>query len=395
MAKRITKGLSIILLSFIIICSAIGSAYSCIIPDSVSCMSDGTLPSYPLVTVSSIAPTKEGEPCVSYELFGLLPLKSVRVSSLGDKKLYLGGMPFGIKFMTDGVTIVGFCDVDCEGGARNPSGEAGLIEGDMIKSIDGREIKSAAELTLIVEESGGRTLEVVYRREGREYSAALTPAYSLSEGKYKTGVYVRDSGAGIGTVTFIDPESYSFAGLGHGICEASTGELVDIERGSVVDVTVSGVVKGQVGTPGEIKGYFSSGKLGSLLSNTDCGVFGVLAELPDARVAEEFTPATREELREGRAYIYCTLDTNKRERYEVEISSIDRSAKGNKCFTVRITDKALLEKTGGIIQGMSGSPIVQNGKLVGAVTHVLINDPATGYGIFIENMLNQMGELAG
>ena len=170
-------------------------------------------------------------------------------------------------------------------------------------------------------------------------------------------------------------------------CDATSGEIVSMTRGSVVDVTISGVVRGEAGTPGEVKGYFSSGKTGTLFSNTDCGVFGMFAESPKNTVCEPLPVGLRNEVREGAAYIYCTLDTNKIEKYTVELSAIDRNASGNKCFTVKITDKALLEKTGGIIQGMSGSPIIQNGKLVGAVTHVLINDPTTGYGIFIENML--------
>ena len=189
-------------------------------------------------------------------------------------------------------------------------------------------------------------------------------------------------------MTFICPETFSFGGLGHGICDASSGEIVAMTRGSVVDVTISGVVKGAAGAPGEVKGYFSSGKTGTLISNTDCGVFGMFAEGPRNAVCEPLPVGLRGEVKEGAAYIYCTLDTNKIEKYEIQISAIDRNATGNKCFTVKVTDKALLEKTGGIIQGMSGSPIIQNGKIVGAVTHVLINDPSTGYGIFIENMLS-------
>ena len=151
---------------------------------------------------------------------------------------------------------------------------------------------------------------------------------------------------------------------------------------------------GEAGKPGELKGYFSSGKTGSLLKNSECGVFGVFAEAPDNAPCEPMKIALRDEICEGEAYIYCTLDSAKIGKYKVEISSIDRKATGNKCFTVKVTDKALLEKTGGIVQGMSGSPIIQNGKIIGAVTHVLINNPTTGYGIFIENMLNQMGDMA-
>ncbi len=387
MAKTIKKGFLLSLLVLLLIISITVLAYRLIIPDAYTSLREGDLPSYPLLTACSTGTSSPTE-TVRYDLFGFVPLKSVTVTKLSELRLYAGGMPFGIKFMTDGVMVVGFCGVDTKDGDKNPSIDAGLLVNDMIKSVDGKEIKSAAELTGAVESSEGRELEIKYTRAGKECVTRLTPAYSEAEGKYKTGIYVRDSGAGIGTVTFIDPESFSFAGLGHGICETESGSLIDMERGSVVDVTISGIVRGKVGEPGEIKGYFNSGKEGTLLYNTDCGVFGFLAALPEGTIGEPMAVASRGELREGRAHILCTLDTNKIEKYEVEISNIDLSAKGNKCFTVKITDQRLLDKTGGIIQGMSGSPIIQNGKLVGAVTHVMINDPTTGYGIFIENMLN-------
>ena len=388
MTKKIIKGITLSLVSLILFCSVIFCAYSAAIPDAVATYS-GNVPEYPLVSCSAAMPTeREGIYNVNYRLFGMLPLKSVKVGAYANKKLYPGGVPFGIKFATDGIMIVGFCEVDSQAGSKNPAQEAGLKTNDMIKKIDGVTLSSASDLTRIVEESGGRALSVEYTRSGKSYKTKLTPVLSQTEGKYKTGAYVRDGGAGIGTVTFIDPENFSFGGLGHGICDGVSGELVAMTRGSVVDVTISGVIRGEAGKPGEIKGYFCSGKTGSLLSNTDCGVYGVFVEAPKVTACEPLPVGLKGELREGKAYIYCTLDTNKVEKYEVEISAIDKTAKGNKCFTVKVTDKALLAKTGGIVQGMSGSPIIQNGKLVGAVTHVLINDPTTGYGIFIENMLN-------
>lgn len=390
MTKKFLKRLSPCLVSFVLFCSIIFGAYSFAIPNSISVAANGVLPEYPLVSCSaSVSSGQNGIYNVDYKLFGMLPLKSVRVGASTGKKLLVGGMPFGIKFATDGIMVVGFCDVSCENGTtKNPAAEAGLKINDMIKKVNGTVLSSASDLTRIVEGSGGKALSVEYTRAGKSYKAMLTPAYSIAEGKYKTGVYVKDGGAGIGTVTYIDPDNYSFGGLGHGVCDSTSGEPIAMTRGSVVDVTISGIVRGEVGKPGEVKGYFSSGKTGSLVLNSECGVFGAFAEAPHTIACGPLEVGTRNELRDGKAYIYCTLDTNKIEKYEVEISSIDRKANGNKCFTVKVTDKALLEKTGGIVQGMSGSPIVQNGKLVGAVTHVLINDPTTGYGIFIENMLN-------
>ena len=380
MTQKLKKDLAA-LFSFLLILSFILSPS--LFPTTVSAFStafseyDGSF-DYAAVSLEPKTTTQSGAPSAS-----------LSASELKSMKLYVGGIPFGVKFMTEGILIVGFCDVDQGGKRINPSSEAGLKAGDRIISINGKELISAAELTDIVAKSGGKTLSVEYLRGGSKYTAKLTPAYSQSEKCYKTGIYVKDNGAGIGTVTYIDPNTLSFGGLGHGICEGESGKLVPIQRGSVVNVCINGVVRGQCGTPGEVKGYFKAGKLGSLLKNTECGVFGVYASLPQNLPSEPLSLGLRNEVKEGKAYIWCTLDEGGvPQRYEIEISNIDRAASAGKCFNVKVTDQTLIAKTGGIVQGMSGSPIIQNGKLVGAVTHVLINDPTTGYGIFIENMLN-------
>ena len=322
----------------------------------------------------------------------------------------VGGMPFGVKFYTEGILVVGFCDVDVNstgGGTRNlnPARDAGLKMKDVIVKVNGETPLCAATLTQAVEESGGKpiTLTVkrcVSRRPGSEppktteLTVTVTPVKSVSENRYKTGLWVRDSGAGIGTVTFIMPDTGAFGGLGHGICDGDTGELIPMQRGQVTDVTVSGIEKGEAGDPGAIKGYFAPGKTGSLLKNTVCGVYGVFSARPSAE-AKRLPIGRREELREGNATLLCTLDDGNVGEYAIRINSIDPAATGSKCFTLTVTDPALIEKTGGIVQGMSGSPIIQNGKLVGAVTHVLINDPTKGYGIFIENMLGEMPGMLG
>lgn len=300
-----------------------------------------------------------------------------------------GGMPFGVKFYTSGVTVVGFCDVETASGLKNPAAAAGLREKDTILSVDGEALSGASELTDRIENSEGRTLTVSGLRAGRPFSVSLTPAYCPAEARYKTGVWVRDSGAGIGTVTFVIPGTDAFAGLGHGICDPETGKLIPIKRGTVSDVTISSVVKGVPGTPGELKGYFSGGRVGTLLGNSLCGVWGVFSDTPDS-LGEEIPIGLRDDLREGDAEILSTVSGGTPKRYAVKISQINRDATGPKCFTVTVTDPELLAVTGGIVQGMSGSPILQDGKLVGAVTHVLVNDPTTGYGIFLENMLTTM-----
>ena len=326
--------------------------------------------------------------------------------------VYVGGMPFGVKFYTEGILVVGFCDVDAAGqtggGHCNPARDAGIRMRDVIVGINGQTPVTAASLTQAVEASRGQPITLTVKRppsskdRGREGSSrgateltvSVTPVRSVTENRYKTGLWVRDSGAGIGTVTYILPETHAFAGLGHGICDGDTGELIPMQRGQVTDVTVSGVEKGKVGDPGAIKGYFAPGKTGTLLGNTDCGVYGVFAAHPSTAV-RRLPVGRREELKEGDATLLCTLDNGKIGEYRIRITSIDRTATGSKCFTVSVTDPALIEKTGGIVQGMSGSPICQNGKIVGAVTHVLISDPTAGYGIFIENMLRQMPEILG
>ena len=379
MAKRFTKGTALFLALLFSLFSATLSAHGVQEALSVSRIEGAEVVDTSLLDLPVAAP--------SY-------LKTAKTNQYKDLRLYPGGMPFGIKFLTEGVLIVGFHDLPNHSEKDNPSRAAGLQCNDRLLQINGTPIGSAEDLNRKVSNSKGAPLSLLYARNGTKRTTTLTPVYSKEEGRFVSGIYVRDSGAGIGTVTFILPQSLAFAGLGHGICDSGTGQLIPMQRGSVVGVTINGVVKGLSGAPGEVKGYFSSGKTGSLIGNTECGVYGVLAKLPDKIPCDPLPIGTRNEVTEGKAYIYCALDSPTNQRYEIEISNIQRDATSNKCFTVKVTDPALLEKTGGIIQGMSGSPIIQNGKLIGAVTHVLINDPTTGYGIFIENMLNQMGDLA-
>ena len=304
-----------------------------------------------------------------------------------DVTLLVGGIPFGVKFNTEGVVVLGFCDLEGISKAQNPAYLAGLRPKDVIVAVDGKTIGGAEDLTRIIEACGGRALSVTYTRSGDKRTAVLTPAYSSAEKKYKTGIWVRDSGAGIGTVTYVVPKTGEFGGLGHGICDGESGELIPMESGVITDVKISAVKKGVSGTPGEIKGYFGADKRGSLKSNTECGVFGAFSSIPYG-LGKPLHIALRDDVKCGEAELMCTLDESGRQSYKIEISSVNRNAEGSKCFVIKVTDPKLIEKTGGIVQGMSGSPIIQNGKLVGAVTHVLINDPTTGYGIFIENMLN-------
>ncbi|MGN1128241.1 MAG: SpoIVB peptidase [Candidatus Flemingiibacterium sp.] len=306
-------------------------------------------------------------------------------------KLMPGGMPFGVRLCCDGVLVVGVGEVETSAGRLSPARDAGIRPRDVICEINGVRISSADDVVSAVCGCSGEKLSMLVRRSGGELTVDVLPVESTDDGKYRAGLWIRDSTAGIGTVTFIDPSTGAFAGLGHGICDSDTGELMPLKRGVVLNVSISGVVRGQAGTPGELKGYFSSGKIGALLGNTECGVYGVFSELPnDASNSASVEAAESSEVCEGDAELWCTVDSGGKRAYKVRISDIDRSGRDVKNFVVTVTDDALIEKTGGIVQGMSGSPILQNGKLIGAVTHVMINDPSRGYGIFIENMLDVM-----
>lgn len=399
--NRVVRAASVILAALMLLFVAVFCVYDHVIPDRVSYFSGEEIPAY-FATSAEILP--EEVPCaadgetlrqecsVQYRLFDLIPLKTVRADAYKRLSVYPGGMPFGVKFFTEGVTVVGFSDIECGGKQLNPAKDAGIRQKDIITHVGGKPLADAASLTEAVETSEGRPLTLRCLRGEQTFDVTVTPA--KADGKYKTGILVRDSGAGIGTVSFILPEGNYFAGLGHGICDTDTGTLIPICRGTVADVTISGITKGQSGTPGEIKGFFTPGKTGTLLGNTHCGVYGILSELPKDCPTDTVPIGLKNDLREGEAHILCTLDESGIGRYTVEISDINRNADGGKCFIVTVTDPALLEKTGGIVQGMSGSPIIQDGKLVGAVTHVLVSDPTRGYGIFVENMLTMLPQKA-
>ncbi len=319
------------------------------------------------------------------------------VSAISDKKdrimLCPGGSAFGVKMMTNGVVVAGTTEISIDGKTVRPAYDGGLREKDIIIKIDGSSVKSVTDVTSRIELSDGKAMTFVCLRDGKEITLTLKPVYSKESEKYKLGIWVRDNTAGIGTLTFINADDGMFGGLGHGIYDIDTGELLPLSRGIVTDVSVTGIIKGAAGKPGEIRGYLKQNKTGALLTNCDCGVFGVFTPSPEINKENLLPIAFRNEVKCGPAVIRCTLDEGGVKEYGIEILNIKYDSQGTKCFTVHVTDSALIEKTGGIVQGMSGSPIIQDGKLVGAVTHVLINDPTSGYGIFIENMLAEADKI--
>ncbi len=313
------------------------------------------------------------------------------INAANVDEVIVGGVPFGVKFYSEGLVVVGFCEVPTESGAVNPAYDAGLRVNDKITHVNGAPVKTSEELASRIECTPNEIV-ITYTRGNVSGTAILSPAVSIEDGRRRTGMWVRDTTAGIGTVTFVDPDSGMFAGLGHGICDSETGELLKMERGVVVDVKISGIEKGVSGTPGELKGYFTSEKSGVLLKNTACGVFGVFSEISDElKDNPHLEVADRADVKTGEASIICTLEDGEAAEYAIVIKEINENSRDNRSFLIEVTDKTLLEKTGGIVQGMSGSPIIQNGKLIGAVTHVLVNNPARGYGIFIDNMLDAAG----
>ena len=302
------------------------------------------------------------------------------------EEVYIGGSAFGVKLYSDGLIIIGFSDVESANGTKSPAKDAGMEINDIITKINDHKIVSANDFTDRVENSNGNKIKLQYIRNDTVYECEVTPSLSETDGKYKMGLWFRDSTAGIGTVTFVIPGTGVFAGLGHGICDCETGALLPLSKGIVTDVKIEGIKKGACGAPGELQGAFTGSPIGTLLKNTMNGVCGIYFNEADNK--QSIKIGTRNDIKDGSAYILCTLGNNGPEKFDISISDIHRENNGNKNFIITVTDKNLIEKTGGIVQGMSGSPIVQNGKLVGAVTHVLINDPTKGYGIFIDNMTN-------
>lgn len=331
---------------------------------------------------------------VTLSLFGAIPVKSVSVTEAEPPVLVAGGHPFGIKLLMDGVMVTELGDVtDNSGRTSCPAEDAGIMTGDIIKSADGEALVSNSRLQEIISQSGGREIMLTVSRNNSEFTAVLRPVFSEKNNMWRGGMWVRDSVAGIGTMTFINKETGEFAGLGHPICDSDTGELVPVYSGEAVPVKITEARKGEKGIPGELRGSFSSGSYGILEENRDCGVYGCLTEKGIkelCRGSEEYVMGYRQDITTGKAEIYTTVSGNKPEKYSIEIESIDLSGEGTKNMVVRITDKRLLKKSGGIIQGMSGSPIIQNGRLIGAVTHVFVADPTRGYAVFADNMVEYL-----
>ncbi len=302
-------------------------------------------------------------------------------------QVYLGGYPIGLKLYADGVVIVGTEAVDTEKGLVDPAEKAGLKIGDIIKKVNGEQVNNNARVSEIIEKSAGETLIFEAERNGKMFEVSFNAEFSVNEQKYKAGIWIRDSSAGIGTVTFCMQDG-AFASLGHAVCDIDTKSTIPISQGECTNARITGFLKGQNGNAGELCGYLENEKTGIIYSNDRLGVYGCFDSLPEK--GELYQIAYGTEVQTGEAEIITTVENGITKKYSVFIEKIDINSSENKNMIIKVTDRELIEKTGGIIQGMSGSPIIQNGKLIGAVTHVFLNDATGGFGIFAENMLEKL-----
>lgn len=320
-------------------------------------------------------------------LFNVIPVKSAQVTRIQRKYVIPGGDIFGIRLYTSGVMIVGMQDIVTAKGSVNPAEKAGLQIGDIITHVNKEPVNKNTDVMRLFESSDGKGINIDYVRGEKSCSTVLYPQLSKDDNKYRAGLWVRDSTAGIGTMTYYDDENNIFAGLGHGICDVDTGEIMPLLGGDIVEAVVNSCDKGSEGTPGELIGAFSGAVTGNLVLNTAAGIYGNTIGTVKKANSEKIPVATKQEVQSGKAYIISTIDGKTPEKFEVEVKKIFAGDSGYKNMVVKVTDSRLIEKTGGIVQGMSGSPIIQNGMLIGAVTHVFVNDPLQGYGIYAEKMI--------
>ena len=293
-----------------------------------------------------------------------------------NKTLYLvpGGGIFGAKIKQNYVSV------------QNSGDIKELKAGDKIISLNGQKVHSVSDVKNAIGTIKNGNITLVCERDGKKTQVTVKP--KEIDGEYRLGLVLKDGAAGIGTITYIDPKTGIFGGLGHGICDTDTGEVIDFSEGQVTGVILSGVKKGEEGKPGELAGLLTDKVYGSLYANTDCGVFGKLDKIPDNINTVPIEVAHRSDVHEGEATILSTVKLGSVKEYKIQILDINKSSTGTKSFKIKVTDPTLVAMTGGVVRGMSGSPIIQDGKLVGAVTHVLVANPTEGYGIFIENMLS-------
>ncbi|MDU2065563.1 MAG: SpoIVB peptidase [Sporomusaceae bacterium] len=367
---------------------------SIIVKDNMNTTSDSWSHPVRLKTVSL------GTTTIQFNLFGLIPVRTVHVDVLPTLKLVPGGHSIGVVLHSQGVIVVGYSPIlGEEEKALNPAREAGLLVGDVVLAVNGTPIESDTQLSEMIDRAGKEKilLDLLVKRGETKLSLAMRPLFCSETQRYRLGLFVRDSAAGVGTLTYYDPESKIYGALGHVITDSDTNQAIDCEQGKIVSAVVSGIQQGKRGQPGEKIGVFleENKLLGDIQKNTNFGISGELAEPLDNDLYTEALPvASMNQVQTGPAEILTVVDGQTIERFSIEIQKVNlQEVPEGKGLVIQITDPRLLAKTGGIVQGMSGSPIIQQGKLVGAVTHVFVHDPTKGYGCFIDWMLMESGIL--
>lgn len=333
----------------------------------------------------SLYAEEKGSCSLQLKLFGMIPVRSINVNVIEPGSVYAGGECIGIKIDTKGVLVLGLGKVQNEKGQMVDPARNRIKTGDYIEAINGKSIDNKEELIRELNHLENDKVILKIKRKNMSFEVCVD-AVKCGKNQYKLGVWVRDDTQGIGTLTYWT-EDGTFAALGHGINDVDTGTKMDVKGGYICEVSIYKIVKGMKGNPGELSGYLKKGvsdKLGQIETNTSFGVIGHLDRNVSDR-QEEYEVGLKQEIQTGKAYALCQIE-NKVKKYEIKIEKVSVGSK-EKGMVLRVTDKDLLQKTGGIVQGMSGSPIIQNGKLVGAITHVFVEDPTRGYGIFIEEMI--------
>ncbi len=348
-----------------------------------------------LISPISFKSVKKGCVNLKMRMFGFIPVKTVEINVVANKMVAACGNTVGVKIKINGILVIGMSDVeDINGNKSIPAKQCGIRPGDLIMRVNKVEMRNIGDLTSQMDKSNGKKIEITYKRGNELNNVEVKPVMSVDDNKYHLGLWVRDSTAGIGTLTFYDPETKCFGALGHGITDIDTGSLITVQKGDILESNILAIKRGKQGSPGELKGVFveDSNRLGEISNNCEYGIYGVLNDGTLDKIPDRMYPiALRTQVREGPATILSNIEGNTVGEYSIEIQKVSRqrlnSAKG---MVIKVTDKKLLDLSGGIVQGMSGSPIIQDGRIIGAVTHVLVNDPTRGYGIFIEKMMQNL-----
>jgi stage IV sporulation protein B len=344
----------------------------------------------------NIETRKNGKVDLDIKLLGFIPMKHVTINVLPQIKVIPGGQPIGVKLTTKGVMVVGVSQVvGTDGKQYNPCVDGGIQLGDSILKINDVPVKDSDHVSSLINLSNGSPVKLLVLRKNKEFSTTVKPVKSKDDGQYKIGIWIRDSTAGVGTLTFYNPYNNIYGALGHPITDIDTGELLTVSSGKIVASKIISIQPGAKGRPGELRGLFveDENELGNIQKNTMCGIYGTASVKLENNIYKEPIPVGfQNQVKEGPAKILTTINGNEVKEYDIVIEKLTTQSKPNsKSMIIRVTDSELLQKTGGIVQGMSGSPIIQDGKLVGAITHVFINRPDMGYGIYIEWMLEEAG----